>query len=228
MNEQYFNPNSHLIKVGGKDYLQVQWRLVWYREQCPSGTIDTEEQEVDTEREVTAEVSVWNPEKRRNEKVLKTAKGYARYKAVVTDGKGGRATGHGSETAIDFADYVEKAETKAIGRALAALGFGTQFTGDEFNEAHRIVDAPVDNTPESHQTTREPVAFQPTSSANAPTPKKLRAWCENLYPGKWDNVKERLLGECVPDDNLTSEQCHKMYRSFEITEAKRKEAQQAS
>ena len=29
----------------------------------------------------------------------------------------------------------------AIGRALAMLGYGTQFTGDELNEEHRIVDA---------------------------------------------------------------------------------------
>src|SRR3546814_7260726 len=46
-----------------------------------------------------------------------------------------RATGYGSETPKDFGDYIEKAETKAIGRALGALGFGTQFT-DDFDEGH--------------------------------------------------------------------------------------------
>lgn len=142
-----FNPNDHVMQLrskdGAKDYLPVQWRLVWFREQCPQGTIDTEEIEVDLDREMEEEVFVWNSDKRRSEKVVKRAKGYARYKAVVTDGKGGRATGTKSEKAASFPDYIEKAETGAIGRALAALGYGTQFAPD-LDEAHRIVDSPVD------------------------------------------------------------------------------------
>ncbi len=86
---------------------------------------------------------VWNSEKRRSEKVVKTAKGYARYRAVVTDGKGGRATGTKAECRANFEDYGEKAETGAIGRALAGLGFGTQFA-PELDEEHRIVDSPVE------------------------------------------------------------------------------------
>ncbi len=142
-----FNPNEHLVqlksKQGAQDYLPVQWRLVWFRSECPHGTIDTEEVEVDLDRVIEAEAYVWNAEKRRSEKVIKQAKGYARFRAVITDGKGGRATGTGSEAAADFADFIEKAETKAIGRALAALGYGTQFA-PELAESHRIVDAPVD------------------------------------------------------------------------------------
>jgi hypothetical protein len=142
-----FNPNEHLVqlksKAGSQDYLPVQWRLVWFRSVCPQGTIDTEEVFVDLDREVEAEAFVWNAEKRRSEKVIKQAKGYARFRAVVTDGKGGRATATGSEAAVDFPDYIEKAETKAVGRALAALGYGTQFA-PELGENHRIVDAPVD------------------------------------------------------------------------------------
>jgi hypothetical protein len=142
-----FDPHEHTIqlksKAGSQDYLPVQWRLVWYRSVCPQGTIDTEEIVVDLDREVEAEAFVWNAEKRRSEKVIKQAKGYARFRAVVTDGKGGRATATGSEAAVDFPDYIEKAETKAVGRALAALGYGTQFA-PEFGENHRIVDAPVD------------------------------------------------------------------------------------
>lgn len=142
-----FNPNDHVMQLksrdGAKDYLPVQWRLVWFREQCPQGTIDTEELEVDLDREMEEEVFVWSSEKRRSEKVVKRAKGYARYKAIVTDGKGGRATGTKSEKAASFPDYIEKAETGAIGRALAALGYGTQFAPD-LDEAHRIVDSPVD------------------------------------------------------------------------------------
>jgi len=56
---------------GSSDYLPVAWRLVWFREMCPNGTIDTEEIIVDLDREVTVEVYVWNQEKRRSEKVLR-------------------------------------------------------------------------------------------------------------------------------------------------------------
>ncbi len=147
-----FNPNEHVMQLksreGSKDYLPVQWRLVWFREHCPQGTIDTEEMEVDLDREVEEEVYVWNNEKRRSEKIVKRAKGYARYRAVVTDGKGAKATGTKSENAASFPDFVEKAETGAIGRALAGLGYGTQFA-PELSEAHRIVDSPVERSTSS-------------------------------------------------------------------------------
>src|SRR6266851_612653 len=152
-----FNPNEHLMKLkskdGLKDYLPVQWRLVWFREQCPHGTIDTEEIEVDLDREMEEEVNTWNSETRRSEKVVKRAKGYARYRAVVTDGKGGRATGTKSECRASFEDFGEKAETGAIGRALAALGYGTQFTGDEFDGEHRVIDGSVEHGVSSSENT---------------------------------------------------------------------------
>jgi hypothetical protein len=146
-----FNPSDHLMEIksgkGKNDYLPVQWRLVWFRQECPHGTIETEELEYDTEKECSVETSVWNNNKRSFDKVVKTAKGYARYRAMVTDGKGGRATGTKAECRASFEDYGEKAETGSIGRALAGLGFGTQFTADELQEGLRIVDAPVERTP---------------------------------------------------------------------------------
>jgi hypothetical protein len=69
--------------------------------------------------------------------------GYARYRCVVEDGQGGRATGYGTETAADFADYCERAETRALGRSLAALGIGTQFVGQDLTEGAHVADAPV-------------------------------------------------------------------------------------
>jgi hypothetical protein len=150
-----FNPHEHLIQIknknGAADYLPVQWRLVWFRQLCPTGTIDTEELEVDLDRECEAEIYAWNVDAKRSEKTLKIAKGYARFRAVVTDGKGGRATATKSERAVDFPDFIEKAETGAVGRALAMLGYGTQFIGDDLNEEHRIVDAPVEKRQSSEQ-----------------------------------------------------------------------------
>jgi hypothetical protein len=142
-----FNPNEHLIQIknkgGAADYLPVQWRLVWFRDACPDGTIETEIVHLDLDKETEEEVFVWNNERRRSEKVVKTARGVAIVRATVKDGKGGVATGTKMERASAFPDYLEKAETGAIGRALAALGYGTQFA-PELDEAHRIVDAPVD------------------------------------------------------------------------------------
>jgi hypothetical protein len=129
-----FDPKPHLIRLPRRvkdrqsgqvitvydDYLEVKWRLVWFREKYPHGTIQTREVCVDLER------------------------GYARFRAVVTDGEGGRATGYGTETAAGFTDYVERAETRGLGRALAALGVGTQFVGQDLTEGAHVVDAPVD------------------------------------------------------------------------------------
>lgn len=142
-----FNPNDHLIQIKSgqtsKDYLQVQWRLCWFRDMYPNGSIETEMVMLDLDRETEEEVFAWNAALKRSEKVTKRAPGMCVFRAIVKTGAGGVATGTKSEKAASFADFIEKAETGAIGRALAALGFGTQFTGTELDEGHRIVDAPV-------------------------------------------------------------------------------------
>ena len=141
-----FNPNDHLIQIKGRngfsDYLPVQWRLVWFRSMYPNGCVETEMLHLDLDREVEATTEVWNEEKQQAEKIVKRNKGLAIFKAVAKDGQGGVGTGTKSETAANFPDFIEAAETGAIGRALASLGFGTQFA-PEFQEEHRIVDSPV-------------------------------------------------------------------------------------
>ncbi|MBV8695102.1 MAG: hypothetical protein JO183_06420, partial [Ktedonobacteraceae bacterium] len=98
-----FNPNDHVMQLKNqehiRDYLPVQWRLVWFRDQCPHGTIETEMLQLDPDRETQEETYVWNNERRRNEKVVKQAKGFVIFKATVQDGKGGSATGTKSEKA---------------------------------------------------------------------------------------------------------------------------------
>jgi hypothetical protein len=170
MTQAPFNPREHLIelksKQGTQEYLPVQWRLVWFREACPQGEIQTELITLDLDRETQEEIYAWNNETRRSEKVIKRAKGYALFKATVKDGKGGIATGYKSEKAASFSEFTEKAETGAIGRALAALGYGTQFAPD-LDEQHRIVDAPVDRSThenDSNANERKPIASMRTTA----------------------------------------------------------------
>lgn len=151
-----FDPKSHLMQIKGKDYLQVCWRLAWINDEVDQAVkdgkkvtldIESEEMEFDPDKEFTAEVFEWDNTLKKNAKVTKTARGYAKYKATVTlriDDMTKRASMVKTEKAVDFADFVEKANTGAIGRALAVIGFGTQFTGTDLDEGNRIVDAPVD------------------------------------------------------------------------------------
>ena len=242
-----FRPDEHMLKLkskeGTKDYLPVQWRLVWFREQCPGGTIDTEELQVDLDREVSLEVSAWNNEARRSEKVVKKALGYARYKAVVTDGKGGRATGTKSESAVKFPDYIEKAETGAIGRALAALGYGTQFTGDELDEGvERLADAPVEQKPSTNGqalhalTAKGPYekhhgeALQATNHHDLPTIRELQDRCNRVIgSGMWQTWLHKALkiedDELVlQDDELTPNDRERIAASLDYAEEQKKKA----
>ncbi|SRR5579871_101876 len=145
-----FNPSDHLMQIknrgGNSDYLPVQWRLVWFNEQCPEGKITIVEKIIEPDREVEKEVMQWNNETRRSEKVIKRASGWAYFHVRVEDGKGKVGEAVKSESAVDFDDYIEKADTGATGRALAKIGYGTQFA-PEFDEQHRIVDAPVERAP---------------------------------------------------------------------------------
>lgn len=206
-----FNPNDHVIQLksrdGAKDYLPVQWRLVWFREQCPHGTIETEMLHLDLDRVTEEETFVWNNEKRRSEKVVKQANGIALFKATVKDGKGGVATGTKSEKAASFPDYIEKAETGAIGRALAALGYGTQFA-PELSEEHRIVDSPVDRQPVSNpsnnaassSTSEEPtkITEQQLSSIH-----KLCEYLSKSEPANVDSISylaaKKLIGQLTAE-----------------------------
>jgi hypothetical protein len=138
-----FDASKYLTDLNGRDYLEVKWRLLWLRTEHPDALVETE--------------------------LVKHGNGLGLFRARVAVPGSGVATGWGSETADDFGDYIEKAETKALGRALAALGFGTQFCEDfDFSAEHgrarqprreqekprrepranrRVVDAPVQRPP---------------------------------------------------------------------------------
>lgn len=128
-----FDPTPYLRQLrgrGGGDYLDVKWRLLWLRKEHPDAELITEMVEHDQQMAI--------------------------FKATVTLPTGGKATGYGSETANDFPDFIEKAETKAIGRALNALGFGAQF-GERSDETSAM---PPGRPVQERQSSR-PAAVQP-------------------------------------------------------------------
>lgn len=173
-----FDPSRYLTRVNGADYLEVKWRLVWLREQHPDACIETD--------------------------LVRHSDDLALFRAKVTLPNGAEATGWGSESPGDFRDYIEKAETKAIGRALAALGFGTQFCPDfEFGAtAGRVVDTPIDisasrgpRTGAARQVAEAPAAY---SEARA-TGKQLQfiqaiAREASLSPEQLDQEAQTAIG----------------------------------
>lgn len=113
-----FDAKSKVTKMQGKDYLEVKWRIAWFRDEHPKGAIITEVMQ--------GEPTI--------------------VKATILDGEGEiLATGHGTPKmqGVAKARPFEGAETAAVGRALAHAGYGTQFT-DEFDEGEHLADTPIE------------------------------------------------------------------------------------
>lgn len=111
-----FDPNKYMLNLKGKQYLPVAPRIAWMRIDHPDWGITT--------------------------KVVMKAEKAVVIKATIKDADGRiLATARKKETEAGFPDYIEKAETGAIGRALAMCGYGT-LQAPEFDEGERLADAP--------------------------------------------------------------------------------------
>lgn len=123
-----------MLDLRGKPYLQVAHRLVWFREDHSDWAIKTFIVEHDAAHAIfRAEIVAPTPESH-----------------IIA-----QATGH--ETKLDFADFIEKAETKAIGRALALCGYGTQFA-PELDEGDRLADTPTTPAKPAKRLAKTPAA----------------------------------------------------------------------
>lgn len=136
-----FDPKDQLISLKGKDYLNVQSRMVWF---------------VRDQRALIAAGLATHPYQVLSDLVeLDRQAGWAHFRATVTDVLGNTSSAYGSESSKDFGDFIEKAATKALGRALIGLGYGTQFA-PEMDEGERVVDAPLERRQAQHTATPQP------------------------------------------------------------------------
>lgn len=121
MNATFKTPKGTVLQIlnlRGKDYLEVKYRLVWFREDHPTWAVESE--------------------------IVQLGETHAICKSYIKDETGRViATATKREDKSGFPDFLEKSETGSIGRALALCGYGTQFCADELDEGDRIVDAPT-------------------------------------------------------------------------------------
>lgn len=130
-----FNADQYLIQLKGKDYLPVNRRIQWFRHDHPNGEIFAV--------------------------MVSDGESGTGFRCTVTDGDGNQlATGHGYADGdiAKMGRIWEKAETAAIGRALAHAGYGTQFTGqdDDLDSDKALADAPMES-----RTPPEPRPYSP-------------------------------------------------------------------
>jgi len=133
---------------GGKDYLMVAYRLQWLNEVVENYDIQTELLSVSDDQTI------------------------AKASVIIFDKKGNplkRATATKRETKSDFSDHTEKAETSAVGRALAMLGFGTQFALADLDEGERLADSPLSTAkkPGKKVTTKKASSFRKPAAKTA-------------------------------------------------------------
>ena len=156
-----FDPKPYLMDLKGKKYLQVAYRILWLNEEAKAGNL-----RFSLMTELVKE-SEWKDARGRDvkEAVFKAT-------VIIKDAQGSvlkEVVGWGSETSTDFGDFREKAETKAIGRALALAGFGTQFAVADFEEGEGI--SPVDGT-KGPAVVDSPVKMPKKVDAKAPVQKE--------------------------------------------------------
>lgn len=126
-----FNPPEFTRQLPNDDgsmslYMDVKYRLLWFRLHNPSGKIDPEITHVDDKSAVVC------------------CKVYAD-KSDPVDQYLAKSSAQRFATQEKYGDrYLETAETAAMGRALAAAGYGTQFCGATDMFGSDVVDSPLD------------------------------------------------------------------------------------
>jgi len=139
-----------LLNLKGKIYLQVAHRILWFREKYPNGLLKTALVEHGhTKQDIPFAVF--------------------RAEVFITNEKGELvfvSSAHQMETKEGFADYLAKAETSALGRALAEAGIGTQFCIQDMDEGTKLSDAPIGTPTQKESFTNIPKEKSMTGSSD--------------------------------------------------------------
>jgi len=126
-----FNPADFTRELTNEDgtkclYLDVKYRLLWFRLHCPNGKVDPQIIHADGKSAVV------------------TCRLYAD-RNDPEDHFLSKATAQRFASADKYGDrFLEIAETAAIGRALAEAGYGTQFCSTKDMLDQIVVDAPIE------------------------------------------------------------------------------------
>lgn len=166
-----YDPSQHFVnlKKGARDavYLPANHRIYWFNEDHSGlgGTIiDTRIIEYHPDEEVTIITKKWDDKAKRMVDTPVTARGAALAETYIRDSKGNERRAQKTECRANFWDYVEKAATGSVARALALVGYGTL---DAELEEGRPADAPVET--HTHQPSSRPQPQpQPATSPNKP------------------------------------------------------------
>jgi len=173
-----FDASKYLTDLNGRDYVEVKWRLLWLRTEHPEAVIETE--------------------------LVRHGAGLALFRARVAIPGAGVATGWGSETHDDFEDYIEKAETKALGRALAALGYGTQFCEDFDFSAEREGGRRSRRSPEGKPEARSGQRRHQPRVVDAPVARPKRAESEPASGGPVLKIVRERAGEAATSSQINA------------------------
>jgi len=174
-----------LIDLKGKDYLQVAYRLVWFREDHPYGRIDTERlSESDKHVTYRAIISVTLPAYIAPTNNIKDNLNTSEYVKISNADK--------TLLIKSTLDY-EKCETGAIGRALALAGYGTQFAPDDITEGDDLADAPIapKPMPEKPKSTASHLMNRGGPPEGWPQDECNHKWTDSKY-----NDKEQYCSSC--------------------------------
>lgn len=178
------------VNIHGKTYLTVAYRVNEFRKDHPDWGIETEIVEAD-DNIIIMKATISKPLEGSTAGLI-IGTGYAEEKR--------------NSSQINRTSALENCETSAIGRALAACGFG----GEEYASANEVENAihqqgqtQISPEPINHEKVQTAVVWlkkQIDMDCPEETAQKIQASRSNLTNDEWAAVRDQL-GEKAPDSN---------------------------